>query len=253
MDQRLKQRLVGAAVLASMVVIVVPELLDRSAEPARQATRVSGSQPDDDFSSRIIPLEESDDTRPDDVSSPPTSATSESSEALMPDDLSSDESTETGANASEVEPLASLSESTAHGSATVEVSDRTAPTNHDSRVPVPVPQPRPNALAAATASAARSPSGNGGEGGEKVGLSAWAIQLGSFASAKNAIDLRDRLRAAGYAAFVQPVYGDAGTMTRVYVGPELERTRAESTRQELEGEQSLKGIVVSFPGGDQTL
>ena len=72
----------------------------------------------------------------------------------------------------------------------------------------------------------------------------YAVQLGSFAQAANARGLRDRLTAKGYAAFVE----SAGSVTRVYVGPQKSRADAEEMRKQLETEMRMKGIVVSRPG-----
>ena len=59
MDQRLKERLVGATVLVVLAVVFIPMLLDDTHEDDNE---ISGTiippKPDDGFSSRIIPLEE---------------------------------------------------------------------------------------------------------------------------------------------------------------------------------------------------
>ena len=59
MDQKLKERLVGATVLVVLEVIFIPELLDDTHEDDNEITgTIIPPKPDDEFSSRIIPLEE---------------------------------------------------------------------------------------------------------------------------------------------------------------------------------------------------
>ncbi|KAF0192166.1 MAG: DedD protein [Gammaproteobacteria bacterium] len=77
--------------------------------------------------------------------------------------------------------------------------------------------------------------------------SAWVVQLGSFSSRDNAFALRDKLRKRRYAAFVDDVAGGPGNkrIYRVRVGPELLRSRADTLRIQLEKEFRLKGMVVT--------
>ena len=74
------------------------------------------------------------------------------------------------------------------------------------------------------------------------------VQLGSFANPRNAHALRDRLKAKGYAAFAVSSGAGKDAVTRVYVGPEPERARAEGHVARLLRETRLKGIVVRNPG-----
>ncbi len=89
----------------------------------------------------------------------------------------------------------------------------------------------------------------GTEGGadQRLGVTAWVVQLGSFASEQNARELEKRLRREGYAAFVEKLTGEEGTKSRVRIGPELIRAKAQETRDKLEKDLNLKGIVVRYP------
>ena len=78
-------------------------------------------------------------------------------------------------------------------------------------------------------------------------LTGWVVQLGSFSSEANATALRDRARALGYAAFVQPAKTPKGTTYRVRVGPELERARAEKLRDALKQKLGMAGMVTHHP------
>jgi DedD protein len=82
---------------------------------------------------------------------------------------------------------------------------------------------------------------------ERVGLTAWVVQLGSFSSEANATGLDRRLRDAGYASFVEPLQQNGQASYRVRVGPELLRSEAQALRDRIKSETGLEGIVVSYP------
>lgn len=69
---------------------------------------------------------------------------------------------------------------------------------------------------------------------------AWTIQLGAFKEGKNAIELRDALRIKGYKAYI--LKNGIGTYDRVYVGPMLQRSKAERLKTELIKETDIKDI-----------
>jgi len=176
MDERLKQRLVGAAVLVLAAVIFVPMLLDQGDGDPQQPAR-------------IIP-----EPRP--AFSPPS----------LPED----------ASARSV-PLD---------------SNRTAAVPAPAAPAVEKPPAKTAKKLAPVAPAATSVK------------SGFAVQVGSFAKASNARGLRDKLVARGYTAFVK----GSGSVTRVYVGPQSSRAKADKMLKKLLAELQLKGIVVQLPG-----
>lgn len=76
---------------------------------------------------------------------------------------------------------------------------------------------------------------------------AWVVQIGSFGEEANAVAERDRLRAAGYSAFVEPYSVDGREYFRVKVGPEPRRQEAEALAARLAEQEKIKGIVVTHP------
>lgn len=76
---------------------------------------------------------------------------------------------------------------------------------------------------------------------------AWDVQVGSFGEQDNAVVLQDKLRAAGYPAFVQAGESGGSKVYRVRVGPYVKRELAEQALKKLTQSQKLKGIVVSHP------
>lgn len=85
--------------------------------------------------------------------------------------------------------------------------------------------------------------------GLKASARGWAVQLGAFGTARNALALRERLKARGYKAFVETSEQDGKQVTRVLVGPTRGKTEAEVELQKLRAATSLSGILVRFPRG----
>ncbi len=80
-------------------------------------------------------------------------------------------------------------------------------------------------------------------------LSGWAVQVGVFTKKEGADELAARLRAGGYAAFVEPVkLGGGQTSHRVRVGPEARRENAQRIQGELKSKFKLvDALVVTHP------
>ena len=73
------------------------------------------------------------------------------------------------------------------------------------------------------------------------------MQVGAFASGTEAINLRDRLRAAGFNAFTESVPTDKGTLTRVRVGPAMTRAEADQLKASVQAKLGIAGIVRPHP------
>jgi len=54
-----------------------------------------------------------------------------------------------------------------------------------------------------------------------VNKEAWVIQLGSFRNKSNVEELVNKLKSNGYTVFTKPIQTKKGTLTKVFVGPEL--------------------------------
>jgi len=75
----------------------------------------------------------------------------------------------------------------------------------------------------------------------------FAVQVGAFADAAAATALRDKLRSAGFNAFTDSVTTDAGTRTRVRVGPAMNRAEADSLKAQVKAKAGIDGIVRPHP------
>jgi cell division septation protein DedD len=75
----------------------------------------------------------------------------------------------------------------------------------------------------------------------------FAVQLGAFARAEDANALRDKVRAAGFSAFVEQVRTDKGALHRVRVGPVANRADAEQLRAQVASKVGISGMVRPHP------
>lgn len=74
---------------------------------------------------------------------------------------------------------------------------------------------------------------------------AFAVQLGALKTADDANKLRDRLRGAGFAAFVDKVNSNGATLWRVRAGPEVDRSAAEKLRGSIKDKLKIDGMIVT--------
>ncbi len=81
----------------------------------------------------------------------------------------------------------------------------------------------------------------------KTRAGGWAVQLGALKDVADANKLRDRVKGAGYAAFVDKVESNGTTLWRVRAGPEADRAAAEKVRAGIKDKLKLDGIIVTQP------
>ena len=79
-------------------------------------------------------------------------------------------------------------------------------------------------------------------------LAEWAVQVGSFRNKPNALGLRDQLRKKGYDAYVDEVKLDGKPLYRLRVGPVAKRPKAEELAHKLKSEEKMNALVVSHSG-----
>ena len=228
MEEGLKQRLVGAVVLVLLAVIFVPMLLESGSGPGDAGLDLGTQQPsgDSEFSSRIIPVEQPPRVTPDGLTEADSEISAGSEQEEEDASNREDRLVEATTGAIVLPVPADNTKTTTASGATPEApgSAETPPVKEASGVSVPPDE---------TEEASPSP--------------AWAAQLGSFAEHRNALVLRNRLRAKGYAAFTESVVGDQGEITRVLVGPEPTRERTVSTIEALRRDTGLDAFVVRHP------
>ena len=227
MEQRLKQRLVGAIVLVSLAVVFVPILFDSPRElnedyPATPVAEIpERPQVEADAPARIT-IEAPETPRLD----AEVESGRQASNANAADRRASAEASAPASGASGQPASARRSDaSSARSEPATARPDTTSGKKQTAGAP-----------AAAGGSSAAAPNG-------------WVVQLGSFRMAENARALHRRLQARGYPVLVEPGPSAQGEVFRVFVGPMSRRKQAEDSAAKLRREMALQGIVVSRSGG----
>ena len=234
MEERLKQRLVGAVVLVSLAVVFVPILFD-------------------------MPGETNGETSPDLISGVPErpqigfgSSASGTLDAPQTPRLDTELERERGLDASR----AGAGERTVSSEALVSGTRSSAP-DAPARTADASGQPASDARSEASVARAdpepaktQAKQGSSTEpAAETSAAGSWTVQLGSFLKSENAAALRKRLQAGGYTAFVESGTSARGDVSRVFVGPMPDREQAKASAAKLQREMALEGIVVPYRGG----
>lgn len=126
------------------------------------------------------------------------------------------------------------------------------PTKPTPAQPTPVPAATPAVVAdvpkpAAPAPAKPAPAPVVAPAVADAPKTGFAVQVGAFAAANEATALRDRLRSAGFNAFTESVKTDKGTLTRVRVGPAMNRAEADALKAQVKAKSGIDGIVRPHP------
>lgn len=74
----------------------------------------------------------------------------------------------------------------------------------------------------------------------------WVIQLGSFKHQKNVRELVRKVEKAGYRTFTRPIQTPAGKLTKVFVGPEINKSKLDGALPHLKEVTGLAGRITPF-------
>lgn len=229
MDKVLKRRLVGATILIALAVIFVPMLL---VDPERMAIDEAGPMdippmPESAREVRRIPLdpqlnrtpESTPERAPEPVFEPPR-VDDEIVLRPSPVDASEDRTSTPVATADDAQPA---------------VVDA-LPSEPEAD---PAPTPAATARAAAPASTPDA----------EVDLGDWMVQVASFASARAAAEVRQRLERLGHIVLRDEIVRGETTLTRLRTGPYRSREAAEQARQQIAATvRGVQPIVVAVAG-----
>jgi DedD protein len=219
MDRRVKERLVGGAILALVVVLIVPELLSgpKRAVVVPQTGLPAAAEP---MRSVIVDL----------ATNQTTAASAGAATAGAPTGDATP-----GAPVPEAAAVPGGSAAPEPAGATAE-GDATPAAESGSTAAMAggvtqgAPSAEPSTPAAATPGAAvpaRGPPPPGNDASSPPAHHGWAAQLGSFAAHGNAEKLERTLRAQGFAPFLSSTGSGRALRYRVRVGPVADRAAAE--------------------------
>lgn len=75
---------------------------------------------------------------------------------------------------------------------------------------------------------------------------AWVVQVGSFSTKEAADKVRDDLQADGIKAYVRTVPAAKGSVSRVYIGPKLDRAQAQAIKSQIDKRLKVDSIIMQF-------
>ncbi|HEX5047000.1 MAG TPA: SPOR domain-containing protein [Gammaproteobacteria bacterium] len=222
----MKERLIGAAVLVLIGVLVIPWILDgRGSQQETSATALRLPAPDEPVPVRTETIR---------VGGQPEAAPQATGSAPVADSIA-ERQVATAAVAREQEPAPAASPPPAAALSAAApprtVADEPAASTPSRAVPPAATPPKP----AATASTARPPAKGG-----------WTVQLGSFGDEDNARKLAQRASTYGYKATVSAHKSGGRVMYRVRVGSYDNRAEAGATASGL----SAHGITAQVVAAD---
>lgn len=217
MDKRLKQRLIGAAVLIALAVIFLPMLLTgHGSHPVSMKIKLP-PEPDYHFSNSIQkPL------------APLTTQPSATTLTAIPN-MTTETPVAQAPPPGVVSPtgvIAAPKQPSSPSLPPVKAKPLKGKVKSPAKAPPPLSETKP----------ASHPVGSG-----------WVIQVASLVDPQGADQLRDRLRKAGYGAYVDRITIHGKTYYRVRVGPRFSRSKAEKVLADLQHKVKLKGMLVPYP------
>ncbi|KAF7787671.1 DedD protein [Pseudoalteromonas rubra] len=221
-------RLVGTCIVVIAAVVFIPNILDGEKVHYKEGFKPIPERPE--FST--IELK----TRIDERASLATEPMAETVEDIKADDakLSTDLSlSESSEEVSETvhTDLPEVDQTTAVSEGTVQ-PEPTAPAAESSPAPTATPEVKSEPLT-------RPESSN-------FTQMAYVIQLGSFSHKSNVDALTKKLTQNGFKTFTRPVKTPNGTLTKVFVGPDLNKAKLEAKLPELKKLTKLNGRLTQF-------
>lgn len=200
MNNGLKQRLIGALVLAGIAVIFLPGFFKQHA-PYQVDTR-SQIPPRPNITPVVI-------DKPQPASA--MTAAPEPSTMFLPENE---------------QPLLDSGVEVASLSSSAGVAPQ-AETQTPEVAPAPEPIPEPEADTSLLADA-------------------WVVQVASLRSSESAQTLRKRLQERGYKAYVRSAQTSQGEVSRVFIGPKLDKALALEVKQEVDPVFKVNSMVLPF-------
>jgi len=222
LKRRARRRLVGAIVLALVVAVAVPMLLESDPKPLGEDVAVKIPPVDDGkFVNRLADKGKTDATKA------PASKAEARSEPKV----------ETARPEPKVEPPKAEAEPAARTDATPAEAPKAEPAKADvaKAEPNKADAPASSSSAAKSVAPAMIAATPGGD---------FAVQVYAFSDAYGANSLVGKLKRAGYPAYSEQASTSKGTLWRVRIGPFASRESASSARDKLKGE-GYNGIVAA--------
>ncbi|WP_063372286.1 SPOR domain-containing protein [Pseudoalteromonas luteoviolacea] len=237
MNSGFVNRLVGTSIIVIAAIVFIPNILDGEKVHYKEGFKQIPERPD--FTS--IDLQESIDDR--------ASLALDPKEDVIEDVVADDfneapvQAERGGDTSANVEQASNVAESTEQSQTTEQVAQVT---KAETQKPV-----EETNVAAETSASQPEPTIKAEPKLERPDSSnftkmAYVIQLGSFSHQANVLALTDKLKKNGFKTFTRPVKTPNGTLTKVFVGPDLNKQKLEAKLPELKKLTKLNGRLTQF-------
>lgn len=221
MERQLKERLIGAAVLLTAAVVMVPEMFSG---PRSRPSAAAESESANSGQLKTYRIE---------LQSQPPSTT-----AAAIDEPAERPQNETSSAASSNAPMTTAEA----GSSSSSSSSQTALASV-SKPALPAKSVESVESEKSTDKPVSKPTGKPAEAIAKPTVDGWVVQVGSFAAQDKAQSIAKTLKSQGYSAYVGPVNVGNKTLYRVRVGAAAERPAAEATLRKLKTTYPAASVV----------
>ena len=251
MDQELKQRLIGAAVITALAAIFVPMLFD---DPIDETGKNINALKIPELPAKvqdveITPLPE----KVEDVVPPaPAEKTLNTGQAGVEEGVAEAEADlprpklrlsakDTGAADKHPQTAGPGEEAVADEDMPIAEAEDVSPVAKPGKSPVQTMQPPapasnvpPKVLKPAVKASEPAPADNAAKPAAASDAGTrWYLNAGSFSQKANAVALQDSLKQQGFSATVKEAAGEKGTVFKVRVGPMLDRAKAQAVKNKL--------------------
>ena len=232
----MKERLTGAIILVTLIVLLVPELLSGPKGPASSAPAGTASTSSEEPPLRSYTINLGDESHS-------RAAAAGSSGPAMPQPSGPEQPGMPPGAALPGAPEQSAPRSEAAAAQMAPATPTAIP--GQAAAPARSEAPKPIHTAAATGKLAKAHSLTVPSTASNT-RSGWAVQLGVFASRANAERLALNVRVKGFKASVSPVTSGGHKLFRVRVGPTADRSAAEELQGRLKAAGRPGGTVVPY-------
>lgn len=250
MTELIKQRLVGMLIVVIAGVVFIPDLLDGQKQTSKSDFKKIPEVPEfnkqpkltefpsEEVSEAVSQVPESDEIASDDLME---NESEKSDSGFKPQESGSRQSTSASNDQdSPKQTVASVSdinkdnEDTATNSSNVNVNSG----NEAGAETESVSQPQSIEQKVARSTVPQKPS--------KFEKPLYILQLGSFKHKENVTTLRNKLKQAGYETYTKPVKTKSGVLSKVYIGPEVNKETLEKAQVKLKELTGLAGKITRF-------
>ena len=242
MSTPFQNRLVGTIIVAALAVIILPDILDgdkktyqQEFEPIPTAPAINSSANKPSFPVQKLeqlPSEQlADDVAIDDLKTLFTEDSSDSNTALTND------------------TVVGIREVYSDSSDTIKINKVNKPaafSERDNTAAKPNSNNKKSNNITTSGMAKTSQVSNTSLPERAIAGQAWVVQLGSFRHKNNVKELVEKLQTNGYTVFTKPITTKNGTLTKVFVGPELIKSSLEKKLLSLNKLTGVKGKISRF-------